>query len=206
MARPRGLVFGIGINDVSLPIRSVRKEYLGWVHMLNIINGPRSKTNGGATLDDRWIRFSNFIEWLHAQENWSEYELDPGIKVVGNRFYSPDTCVMVHPTVRRHLAHREQRGKKGLPRGVHRRKDLVGGRPVYSVTGRDPLAGKAVCLGTYDTPEDAHLAWQIERIEHLRLCLPFANNLYVVERLRNEMDRIADDANNGRLTDSNHEN
>lgn len=206
MARPRSTVFGIGINDVNVPIRSLRKEYLCWVHILNIVNGPRSKKHPGATLDDNWIFFSNFIKWLHKQPNWSDHEIDPGIKVVGNRFYSPSTCMMVHPTIRRHLAPREQRNKRGLPRGVNRRKDLVSGQPVYSVTGRDPEAGKAVYLGTYDTPQDAHLAWQIERIEHLRACLLLADNIHIVDRLRNEMNRIADDANNGRMTDSNYEN
>lgn len=204
MARPRGPVFGIGSNDVATPIRLVRKQYLAWIHVLNLVNGPRSKSKPGATIDERWLRFSNFLEWLQNQPNWTEYEIDPGIKLVGNRFYSPDTCLLVHPTIRRHLTVQKQRNGK-LPRGVTRRKDLVDGRPVYSVTGRDFATGKPICLGTYNTPRDAHVAWQIERIEHLRACLPLADNIHTVERLVKEMNRIADDANNGRLTDSDYE-
>lgn len=199
--KPRALLYGVGVNDYPEPIRAINDEYHRWVHMINNCHGPLSrKFDKKPVVDPRWLSLSTFIEWLRAQPNWRDYELHKGIKEAGNVVYSPDHCIMVHPTIRRVLRPR-QRAYIGMPHGVTKsRREFGKGQKSYIAQGRSTLTGKNLFLGVFPTPEAAHQAWQRDKIEHLLECLALDSNRYVQSRLRRDIARIRDDIENNRET------
>lgn len=200
MGTSRAFLYGIGVNDSTVPIREIQEEYRRWVHILNRCYGTLSKgSNPKPQLDSRWLVLSNFLEWLYSQPNWRDYELHKGIKEAGNVIYSPELCVMVHPTIRRAFSSR-QSNKKNVLHGVTTIKRAIeNGNRAYCAQGRD-CNGKNVFLGTFWTPEEAHRAWQKDKIEHLLECLSLTENEHVVNRVNREIKRIKEDIKHNRIT------
>jgi hypothetical protein len=201
IGKPRATIYGVGVNDSSLPTRLIKDEYARWMHVMNNCFGSIARRREEkSTLDPRWYSFSAFIEWLHAQPNWREYELHKSIKEAGNVLYSPDTCVMVHPAIRRALR-RRPKVYDGMPHGVTlSSREAKRGFKSYVAQGRSLLTGKALHLGVFRTPEEAHAAWQEDKIEHLKECLTLSNNDDVTDRLNRDIARLRDDRDNKRIT------
>lgn len=199
--KKRSLLYGAGINDVMQPTREIRIEYLRWVHIVNICHGPLSVAlNPKPVLDERWKYFSNFLEWLYEQPNWRDYELHRGIKKADNNVYSPDLCVMVHPSIRRAFRKRVNHDN-GLPRGVTLNpRHKKGGKNLYVAQGQREHNGKTMYLGSFSTAKAAHRCWQKDKVEHLIYCLSLDRSAPVFERLSGSIEKIQNDIRNGRET------
>lgn len=157
-----GKVLGLAFNDVS-PVKvdgEVLKSYDCWTDMLNRCYSPRIQRNQpryvGCSVAEVWLTFSNFKSWFDARYK-PGYELDKDLLILGNRIYSPDTCVLIPNALNLFTTGRPSAGCQTM-QGVNKRSDncfraRIGGRKSYEI------------IGNYRTAEEAHLAWHRRKIE-----------------------------------------
>jgi hypothetical protein len=100
-----------------------------------------------------------FRAWMETQD-WEGKQLDKDIIVPGNKVYSPATCAFVPCHINSLLVDgAAQRGE--WPIGVSWHKASKKFRP-------HPENGKKRHLGSFTTPEAAHLAWRKEKLRIVR--------------------------------------
>jgi hypothetical protein len=173
--RKRGLVQGVGVNDVQEPTTVLREVngvmmrrmytvYNTWCEMLKRAYCPKYKTlhptYEGVTVCEEWLRFSNFKAWME-QQDWKGKQLDKDLLVEGNKIYSPEFCVFIKGGVNKFMTQRDlHRGSS--PLGVHWDKRLK----MYVAQCNNPFTKKRVRLGVYLTEEEAHQAWKKRKHEH----------------------------------------
>lgn len=106
----------------------------------------------GCSVCDEWHLFSVFKEWYDANsvDGW---QLDKDLLFVGNKVYSPDTCIFV-PNRINSLMNNVAASRGEYPIGVCLKKSS--GKFGASISSAD---GKRVHLGYFSSPEAAHLAW-----------------------------------------------
>lgn len=118
----------------------------------------------GCSVDGRWHCFQNFASWCEAQPefiNNRDWCLDKDIIERGNKVYSPDKCSFV-PTCINNLFTLRGNDRGEYPLGVHKERKY--GRFIAQVN-KD---GKRVCLGRYDTPEEAFLVYKSAKEEVIK--------------------------------------
>lgn len=153
------LIYGVGVNDADYNVswvdgeRAVCPFYSRWVGMLRRAYSAKTHqvrpTYKTCSVHPDWHVFSSFKSWMECQD-WEGKHLDKDILFEGNKKYSPDTCVFITVDTNSFITDRAGRGD--FPMGVHK----FGGRFRAMVNGR----GKAICLGMYSTPEEAHQSWR----------------------------------------------
>ena len=128
LVKNRKLIYGVGINDadykVSPHVNGVKircKFYQKWVAVLKRCYSKelhkRSPIYKGCSVCDEWIYFMNFKRWME-QQDWEGKELDKDLLVLGNKVYSPETCLFVDRDVNLFIT--ENKSNKGeWPLGVH---------------------------------------------------------------------------------------
>ena len=181
----------VGTNDADYPVvimktvgysngKRVRKVvwsckfYRTWSNMLNRCYNEKLQnvqpTYRGCSVCDEWLLFSNFKRWMETQD-WEGKHLDKDVLVMGNKVYSPETCVFVSVEVNSFLTDNlSMRG--GLPIGVSYKKrttDMVNeySKPYVAQIGN--LKGKSKHLGLFATPEEAHQAWLTAKLEQAKI-------------------------------------
>jgi len=162
----RKLECGVGKNDADYETQSslgVCPYYHKWSDMITRCYSEKSLKNRPTYSDvyvcDDWLLFSNFREWMKSKK-WKGLELDKDILKPNNKIYSPKTCCFVSRELNTAMAY----GKVGkeLPTGVYYRKDNNKFRAIlYS-------KGENVSLGQYNTVGDAHHAYLLAKIEHIK--------------------------------------
>ena len=156
----RGLICGVGVNDFPTAVRvnGVKlKSYVTWHNMLLRSYSPeyqaRASTYVGCSVAQEWLLFSVFEKWY--TENYVEgYQLDKDLLVQGNKVYSSDLCVFVEPALNTLLG-RGTHQKSNLPLGVSLTKRG------FTAKARSYYYRKY--LGYFDTPLEAHRAWQLAK-------------------------------------------
>lgn len=121
----------------------------------------KSPTYEKCTIHPEWQYLSNFIKWVDSQpvKNWQDCELDKDLIVTGNKHYSPETCCFIEQRVNTFLTDcGKVRGD--YPLGVNIRDS---GR--FSARCGNQITGTREWLGTFDTPLEAHKAWQTRKHE-----------------------------------------
>ncbi len=108
----RSSVYGVGVNDWHTACfytnkdgkKKPIKEVLLWRAMLSRCYSEYTKsvrpTYKGVCCEDSWLYMSRFISdvsQLHGYENafTDDWVLDKDMKFIGNKEYSPQTCVFV---------------------------------------------------------------------------------------------------------------
>lgn len=189
-------VEGIGINDVEFacqPIingkRTILKAYSCWTNMLNrAFNAAvkeRRPTYLNTTVSEDWIVFSNFLSWFN--KNYSVgMVLDKDLILRGKKIYSQDTCLFIPAEINGFLA---VTNKPDLPLGVSKN-----GKNFQASIGKDNIC---IALGTFKTPESAHKAWQLAKIEHAKELM----NKYSLPQLQLVINRLQHDYENGLITE-----
>lgn len=190
------LVCGVGINDVSYKTSKCSKingkwiqiwrcpYHKTWVNILTRSYNPkehlRHKSYSDCETCEEWHLFSNFKNWME-QQDWQGKDIDKDILVVGNKVYSPDTCVFVHSKVNSFILDRASaRGEYML--GVCWSK--AAGKMQAGV--KNPFTGKREYLGLFTDELEAHLAWK--RRKHELACMladsDYVQDTRVAEALR----------------------
>lgn len=163
-------IYGVGINDadyVTNPVINGKRRmchfYRKWLSMLNRCYNEKYLTEKPTYKDcfvcDEWLIFSNFKAWMIKQD-WEGKELDKDLLVLGNKVYSPETCLFVSRDLNVLLTDR------GASRGV-----LPIGVSFCKYSGkfrsRFRRYGKIEHLGYYNTPEQAHQTYIEAKEKHV---------------------------------------
>lgn len=157
------LVFGVGINDadyvISPTINSKPlpcKIYATWKDMLRRCYDPKyletKSTYVGCLVDKEWHSFMQFRAWM-LEQDFEGKQLDKDLLFPGNNLYSKDRCVFIPKALNVFILDKIE-NRTGLPRGAYRSKNKFIG--ICS----DPFTKSNKYLGTFETPEEAHLAWK----------------------------------------------
>ena len=176
------LVYGVGYTDCC-PSDSPERcaAYKVWSHMLErcYAHGIHEKhpTYVGVTVAPEWHVFSAFAEW-YAINYRPGCVLDKDLKFLGNKVYSPDTCVFIPQDINNLLI--DSASSRGdLPIGVTR------DRKRYK--SRFTCLGKSTYIGTFPSPELAHQAYLKAKSDHIfgllkRMTVPapVKNSLWLV--------------------------
>ena len=172
-------------NDYRYKVRgklALKKEYkpiyFTWYRMSERTTDPESlvknPTYKGTWVCEEWKYFSNFLNWCLANGHRKGLQLDKDILDIGNKCYSPDTCVFVSHALNQLLTFK-QSSNSGLPIGVGYREFCGRGYKLenpYIVQFK--INGKLKYFDSYATPEEAGLAYGREKSNHI---IDKANNL-----------------------------
>ena len=165
------LIQGVGINDADYPI--CKKEngkivwtcpyYQTWTGMLKRGCNDKVKqkypTYEGVTVCEEWHSFTNFSSWMMEQD-WQGKHLDKDILVLGNKVYSPTTCVFVDKVVNLFLTDSAaSRGKWPIGASWDWQKQK------FKSCCSNPFTKKQEYLGYFHCPNQAHLAWKKRKHE-----------------------------------------
>ena len=182
------LVEGVGINDVEFSVKPniegkqlKHKAYQIWTNMLQRAYSDKYKSTNptytGVEVCADWHIFSNFLVWF--KDNYVEgYQLDKDILVNGNKIYGPRTCIFVPSNINSFLT------LCGNSRGL-----LPIGVTLHQGKFRSRI--RDVNLGSFDTPELAHQAWQsakLERAMELQLKYSDIPMSRVITKLQNDIN------------------
>lgn len=166
------LVSGVGINDSTTKVQDfVYKNgktiktwtcpyYERWVSLLKrLFNEGHLKRRPKyreCTICDEWLVFSNFKSWREGQD-WKGNHLDKDLLVLGNKHYSPETCIFISPLLNTLCTEAGCSIKKhDLKLGVsYHKRDKK-----YTSQCSDPFLKRLVHLGYCDSEEDAHRRWR----------------------------------------------
>lgn len=170
MARNKGFVRGFGVNDSGYVVHSADGElqifcpfYVKWSKMLERCYCEKykikHKTYTECIVCDEWLVFSNFKRWIDSQD-WEGNQLDKDLIFIGNKIYSPETCVFVTPLVNTFVTDcGSARGE--MPIGVNR----CNKTSKFEARCRNPFTGKKEYLGRFSDIDSAHLVWKNRKHE-----------------------------------------
>ena len=161
-------IYGVGIIGNKYKTRDGEynqiKEYQAWCDMLFRTYGCTYDNSRRAKYIDcyvcnEWLYYENFYEWLHSQDNFDKWLngkrwcLDKDILYNNNKMYAPDKCCLVPNNVNTLFVKRDAaRGE--LPIGVQKNHDR------FCALCSNPINKKYEYFGTFDTPEEAFMAYK----------------------------------------------
>lgn len=221
MRKKNRKILGVGTNDLDYEIFRTEKDAEGkvvgtWLdpcyHVWSCLLGrlyskrkTRMRNYSDCTLYNDWYLLSNFHGWFYA--NWIKgWYLDKDILIKGNREYGPDTCRFI-PDYLNTLLTDCAAARGEWPIGVYKIND-----PTRKIIKRfmsrccDATIGKRLFLGTFNTPEEAHKAWQKEKINQINKAIdrfrnePVGYRKDIEEALLSRIEAIDDDMINNRET------
>lgn len=157
------MIYGVGINDTKFRVVSCPK-YKTWHSMLSRCYNPRKQaerpTYIDCTVSQEWHKFSAFKAWMDSQP-WQGNHLDKDLLVIGNRVYSPSTCMFIPPKLNALLGSLSTR-QSAWPLGVT--KDSRTGK----FRARAWTNSRKRNLGYFNYPELAELAYKKFKADHIR--------------------------------------
>lgn len=185
----KSLVFGVGINDLTRAIvwrengkRIICPIYRIWQNMLGRCydedQHKRLPSYKDCTVIEDWVYLSKFESWLKTQD-WEGKQLDKDILFLGNKVYSPETCVFVDAKLNTFLVDRAS--ARGLyPIGVEWQKH----RGKFRARCSNPFIAKIEHLGYFEDPQEAHLVWKKRKHELALIYAEQQTDPRVAEALR----------------------
>lgn len=176
---------GVGTNDLQGVSGDI---YDRWCNMLRRCYDEKSfitnPTYKDCTVCDEWKTFSNFKIWIEKQD-YQGKDLDKDLLVFNNKVYSPDTCILVPPTVNAFLL-----------RGALK-DNLIGAAPCdirgklrYKTRVHNPVSGEREYLGIFHTEIEAHEKWLTRKKEIAVLIGQYYKNSYYTEILLLNLKRM----------------
>lgn len=169
----RKLVHGVGVNDadyiVAPKINGKQlhcKFYRTWKGMLARCYCDKTQnthpTYKGCLVADEWLTFSNFKKWMEAKD-WRGKHLDKDILVIGNKTYSPETCIFVSGKINNLLTNvAARRGE--YPQGVCFHKEAGKYQADCSVNGVSKSLGR---FDSISAARDAYNVFKSELVESI---------------------------------------
>ena len=178
--KTKKLVQGVGVNDSDYAVANYetigyvdgkRKQKRGWMcpyyrvwsEMLKRCFSTklqeRRPTYRGCTVSNDWLTFSNFRDWMAAQD-WEGKQLDKDLLFEGNKVYSDKTCVFVSGLVNSFTT--DSKAARGeWPIGVYWHKPA--GKLLAQC--RNPFTKRLENLGYFTCEQQAHNAWLKRKLE-----------------------------------------
>lgn len=200
MSKHKGLVQGFGINDVKYSITKTENVngkfkitwrcpyYVDWANMLercySLKFKERRNTYKDCTICDDWRCLSDFIKWVDSQPNkgWMNCQLDKDLLLLGNKHYSPQTCVYISGSLNSFMIDGNKvRGSCMI--GASYQPEGSNKNP-YDSKCSNPFTGKADYLGIFPTELEAHKAWQAKKHEHACKLAELQDDPRVADALR----------------------
>lgn len=173
-------IHNIGINDapyhttVKINGKQVRCPfYKVWSSMINRCYDPKYQSRRQTYIDclvcSDWLYFMNFREWMLKQD-WKNKALDKDLLEPNNTIYCPETCCFVSLSLNNLIL--TGKGKRGnYPIGVSWAKHAKKFSAMCSVDG------KSVFIGYFDTEEEASLAYNKFKFNHVQSIAKQQNNI-----------------------------
>ena len=177
--KTKKLVHGVGINDADYVVQKnetnkangVRKPsrawvcpyYQTWVDMLARCYSAKFQehypTYKGCTVSDEWLTFSNFKNWMMAQD-WEGLQLDKDLLFEGNKVYSAERCVFVTGVVNSFTSDRgSKRGEWKIGVSWHKASEK------FRAQCNNHFTKKLEHLGLFTCEQQAHNAWLKRKLE-----------------------------------------
>lgn len=170
--KKKSTIYGIGIDDsgYTSEIKVEGKLIICPVYQLwrSIIQRCYSEkfhrtnpTYRGTTVCREWLTFSNFKCWW--VNNYKDgYQLDKDLLVLGNKTYSPETCIFIPQWLNSFVTDNSSaRGKYLIGCNFDKSNNKFKSRCC------DPRTKKQHHIGYFDTELDAHLAWLHRKLDIL---------------------------------------
>lgn len=188
IGKKKSPVYGVGINDLERNVtwyaddglRVLCPIYQIWHDMLErcyceiFVN--RNPTYANCTVHESWLYLSNFESWLNTQDYKGKH-LDKDILLIGNKLYSPETCAFIDQNLNKFIT--DGGRKSDLPIGVTCRRGCR-----YIAQCCDPFTGRSSYIGSFDSAEQAHLAWKKRKHEFALIYAEQQTDPRVAEALR----------------------
>lgn len=178
--KPKKLVCGVGVNDADHFVKKFetlgyvdgkqkRRQvwecpyYRAWKGMLQRCYSAKSleryPTYSGCTVSEEWLTFSNFKNWMVAQD-WEGKQLDKDLLFEGNKIYSAETCIFVTGVVNSFtIDHGSKRGEWLIGVCWHKPAEK------FLAQCNNPFTKKLENLGLFTCEQQAHEAWLKRKLE-----------------------------------------
>ncbi|EGT3619589.1 hypothetical protein FJ641_09325 [Clostridium perfringens] len=116
-------VYGVGFLGTRDKIN--KHIWKIWSDMLERCYTDRYSAYNNCTVCKEWHNYYNFATWYskHMYKINERLELDKDVLRNGEKFYSPNTCLLIPCTLNRYIATATCRKKDGLPTGVYLQKN-----------------------------------------------------------------------------------
>lgn len=182
----RKLVCGVGTNDSDYVtnvlingVRSLCPAYLAWVSMLNRCYSEKFNRAGStykdATVCAEWLIFSNFRKWF-IENHVDDYQLDKDLLSIGNKLYSPHTCIYVPQWLNSFvISAAANRGKYKIGVSWHKHYKKFSARCRYFK--RKDYTDEFI--GHFNTEHEAYTAWLTRKLEIASELKPEMNEIDV---------------------------
>ena len=120
----------------------------------------KQPTYKGCTVSKEWLVFSNFKNWMVAQD-WKYKELDKDLLVIGNKVYSEQTCLFITKELNNLLT------TNNATRGIYKQGVCLDKRSLKFVA-HCSVDNKKKFLGSFYTEEEASQAYRLFKYNHLK--------------------------------------
>ena len=155
------------VNDVKNARINYPLIYFVWHTMAQRTTDSEIKAKKPTYKDtwtcEEWKYFSNFLNWSLANGHRKGLQLDKDIVDIGNKCYSPDSCVFVSNALNQLLTHKQSK-KSDLPTGVvYQEFDNKGYKLTKPYGVAFTINGKKKYFGRYATAEEAGLVYGREK-------------------------------------------
>lgn len=189
--RNRRLVYGVGVNDADYNTQETLNGVKVWCKFAatwrDMLERAYSKkfhvkypSYIGTTVCNEWLTFSKFKLWMEKQD-WKGKQLDKDL--LGDGFtYSPEFCRFISSQANSIFSVGTRTESRELPVGVI----IKGGR--YCAYCRD--SGVLRHLGLYDTPLEAHRAWQLFKRYQIQRLIKVESLSEIVDALQRRIDKL----------------
>ena len=106
------MIYGIATNDtgsVTDPVTGKKcRIYVTWYDMIrrcySSVYQIKYPKYVGCTVASEWLLFSNFKNWVENETTYCpNKQLDKDLLIVGNKLYSPSTCIFISQEINKFL-------------------------------------------------------------------------------------------------------
>lgn len=198
------MIYGFGIYDGTFVGKNNENRiYQVWVGMIKRCYSTRHQSTNpsyiGTTVSDDWKLYSNFERWYN--ENYIEgFFLDKDIIGGSKKLYSPETCAFVPREINNCITESNSSSSEySLGVCYHKKKKSMMNeykKPFYSQINN-------TSLGSFETQEEAHLAWQLAKRDSLTSLIEKYKDIVnqdVINGLQKRIDILTNDINNNLIT------
>lgn len=200
-------VYGVGINDADYQLKlyeyvsgkqtliSECPYYVKWKDVLRRCYSEtfqeKNPTYKGCTVSDDWKIFSNFKQWMEAQD-WMGKALDKDLLYANNTVYSSSTCIFITPHLNGFLS--STPGEHFL--GTRFKKD----RNKFDARIMDFKTNKRLHLGHFESSYAAHRVWQLAKISQIHDIVVTITDVRITSSLMRIANTIQDEYDRGVVT------